>query len=124
MGQEPRNGNGRVGRIQALFREVNERVVETTTADRVPEPFEVLCECGSDDCVEPISISRDEYEAIRRIPTHFLVRHGHVVPDSERVVDREDGYVVVEKFGDAGMAALQLDPRRRRGQAEATHPQP
>jgi hypothetical protein len=122
MGQEPHNGNGRVGRIQALFREVNERVVETTTADRAPEPFEVLCECGSDECVEPISIARDDYEAIRRIPTHFLVRHGHVVPDSERVIAREDDYVVVEKFGAAGMAAVQLDPRRRGAKAEATHP--
>lgn len=122
MGQEAHKGNGRVGRVQALFREVNERVVETTTADRVPGPFEVLCECASDECVEPISISRDDYEAIRRVPTHFLVRHGHVVPDSERVAARGDDYVVVEKFGDAGMAAVQLDPRRRGAKAEATHP--
>jgi hypothetical protein len=36
-------------------------------------------------------------------------------------VAREDGYVVVEKFGDAGIAAVKLDPRRRT-KAEATEP--
>ncbi len=122
MGHEPHDGNGRVGRIQALFREVNERVVETSAADRSPEPFQVLCECGDDECVEPISLSRDDYEAIRRIPTRFLVRHGHVFPEAERVIATEDGFVVVEKFGDAGIAAVQLDPRRRRIKAKATDP--
>jgi hypothetical protein len=122
MGHEAHDGTGRVGRVQALFREVNERVVETTTGDRSPEPFEVLCECGSDGCVETIAISTGEYEAIRRIPTHFLVRHGHVVRDAERIVAREDDYLVVEKFGDAGIAAVRLDPRGRRINAEATDP--
>ena len=121
MRHETGNGNGKVGRTQALFREVNERVVETTVANGSPEPFELLCECGSDDCVEPVAISREDYEAIRRIPTHFVVRHGHVIPGAERVMTGADDYVVVEKFGDAGMAAVQLDPRRR-VKAEATDP--
>ncbi len=122
MGHEPHNRNGRVGRVQALFREVNERVVETIAADGSPGPLEILCECGSDECVEPISVSRDEYETVRRVPTHFLVRHNHVVPAAERIASRRDGYVVVEKFGEAGIAAVQLDPRRRRVKAEATDP--
>jgi len=57
----------------------------------------------------------EEYERVRRVPTHFLVLPGesHVFPDIERVVEDHDGYVVVEKFGDAGRMAAKLDPRSR-----------
>jgi hypothetical protein len=37
----------------------------------------------------------------------------HVFPDIERIVAKRDGYFVVEKFGEAGLAAIKLDPRSR-----------
>jgi hypothetical protein len=56
-----------------------------------------------------------EYEAVRRIPTHFLVspRPGHVFEDVENIAEQHEEYFVVEKYGEAGKAATRLDPRSR-----------
>ncbi len=104
-----------IGRHQALLREVNERIEELAeTFDRNDERA-ILCECGSSDCDERIVLREHEYEALRRIPTHFAVRPGHEMPEVERVVERHDEFVVVEKFGESAKAAIRLDPRRRAG---------
>lgn len=98
-------------RTQSLFRDVNERVVELTGPDT--EQVTVLCECANEDCSSVLFVAPDEYEAVRRHPTHFLVHRGHVVPGVERVLASIDGYVVVEKFGEAGSLAVALDSRRK-----------
>lgn len=98
---------------QSFFRDVNERVVELS-----PEPhaaLEVLCECADTACVEPIPISRDEYEAVREHPSRFPVHPGHVRPEVERVTAQNERYWVVEKFGKSGDVAEELDPRSRGG---------
>ena len=97
-------------RTQSLLRDVNERI-EAITAERSPDG-EILCECAHEGCAETIPVTLDEYDAVRRIPTHFFVRPGHDVPEIERVVDEMERYVVVEKFGEAGTVSLMLDPRR------------
>jgi len=102
-----------IGRHQALFREVNERIEELAEAFDLKGELEILCECGLGQCDERIALREDEYEALRRVPTHFAVRAGHEIPDVERVVERHDGFVVVEKFGESAKAAIRLDPRRR-----------
>ena len=96
---------------QAFFRDVNERVAEVSPEQR--ETLQVLCECADKGCVAGLAIKREDYDAIRRIPTHFPVKPHHVVREIERVVERLDGYWVVEKFGESGKAAIELDPRRR-----------
>ncbi len=104
-------------RTQSLFREVNERI-EEVTAGRSAHG-EVVCECADQTCAETIPLSLDEYEAVRRTSTHFLVRPGHDVREIERVVDETDRYIVVEKLDEAGSVAAALDPRSR-GAADAT----
>ncbi len=102
-----------IGRHQALFREVNERIGELTETFDLKDELTILCECGSGHCDERIALREDEYEQLRRIPTHFAVLPGHEIPEVERVVERHDGFVVVEKFGESAKAAIRLDPRRR-----------
>ncbi len=99
-------------RTQSLFREVNERIETITSEERLAES-EIACECADMDCVESIRLTLNEYEAVRRIPTHFLVAPGHDLPEIERVVEKNERYFVVEKFGAGGTAAVRLDPRRR-----------
>ena len=99
-------------RTQTLFREVNERMEEIGRDARLVDG-ELLCECANTDCAKPIPLTLTEYEAVRRIPTHFLVAPGHDVPAIERVVEANERYVVVEKLGEAGATAVRLDPRRR-----------
>jgi hypothetical protein len=101
---------------QALWREVNERMKDLNEAfDHSARFSEFLCECANRNCVEHVFMTVEEYERVRLVPTHFLVLPGerHVFPGVERVVEEHDGYVVVEKFGDAGRMATKLDPRSR-----------
>jgi hypothetical protein len=105
----------RLARNEALYREVNERVAEV--ADRFLEvesqtPVSFICECGAVTCTEPIITSLAEYEAIRSEPTRFAVVPGHELPEIEAVVERHEGYFVVEKHQeDAEEVARETDPR-------------
>ena len=104
----------RVARNEALFREVNERVKELNVGLHVDTP-EWVCECPDVECVQQIPLSLADYERIRRIPTHFLVLPGHVYAAVERVVEEHEGYVVVEKHGNAGAEAIRLDREEAAG---------
>ena len=59
-----------------------------------------LCECGLASCREPVRMPRGRYLEIRANPRRFFVRPGHEAPDVEMVVEREQGFNVVEKSDD------------------------
>lgn len=105
----------RVGKNEALFREVNERIMEVS--ERVvavdgEATLEFVCECSEEGCSEPVQLTLSEYESIRSEPTHFLVAPGHVwQPETEWPVRENETYAVVEKTGDAGDVASDKDPR-------------
>jgi hypothetical protein len=101
-----------MARNEALFREVNERIEDVQAGFSAEERVDFLCECGSDDCTQPISLTLGEYEQIRQNPEHFVVVPGHDVVDVERVVEQTDHYAVVEKLpGAPAKIALERDPR-------------
>ncbi len=105
------------GRAQSLFRAVNEQLDEFHRAHGGSGDF--VCECASHECVDPLSLTHGEYEAVRAVPTHFAVKEGHDVREFEHVVATHEGFVVVEKFGAAAEIADLHDPRRRlRGNGE------
>jgi hypothetical protein len=96
-------------RNQSLFRAINERIEEVNESFRLAlEEAEYVCECADNDCMDRIALTPEEYHEVRRVPTHFFIRREHVRPYFERVVQSRDGYVVVEKFGDAGAEAVAL----------------
>lgn len=102
----------RVAKNETLFREVNERIKEVNEPLALEEPSDYLCECGSRDCTEPISLTPAEYEQVRSEPTHFAVVSGHVVPNVESVVVEKDRYVIVEKSAPtAARIAIERAPR-------------
>ena len=109
------NGEARqVAQNQSLFRSVNEQIESLNERFGVPsERAEFVCECADDHCTERVTLTLGEYEDVRRVPTHFIVIHGHVNHQFETVVENVDGYVVVEKFGEAGKEAVKLDERQR-----------
>ena len=99
-------------RNEALFREVNERIEDVgTTLMPDDQPMEFLCECDDRDCVEKVSATRAEYEAIRAVGTHFVVLPGHEDPNVEHVVHQTERFLVVEKEGEAAHEAEESDPR-------------
>jgi hypothetical protein len=95
---------------QALIREVNERIEQVAEDAAYPE---FLCECADTNCVEMIELSIGEYEAIRSSPVRFPIKPGHDYPEFERVVEENENYAVVEKFGEAASIVKKLDPRLR-----------
>jgi hypothetical protein len=112
-----RERQARLAHNQSLFREVNERIEEIN--ERLEETSGTMvfaCECAATDCMESVSLTADEYEAVRRFPNHFFVKPGHVYAEVERIADHvgADGtrYEVVEKFGEGGKVAVELDQRR------------
>jgi hypothetical protein len=98
----------RAARNEALFREVNERVASLAGGGATESGF--VCECSDAACVERLHLARDEYHAVRQNPRGFILVPGHEGA-FERVVERHETYVVVEKLGDAGRISEQHDPR-------------
>jgi hypothetical protein len=103
----------RIGRNEALFREVNENIERiTATLEVSDESLKILCECGVPTCLEQLDVPVADYEGVRASPTLFLIRPGHEHADLEVVVEEHDGYHVVRKRdADAAQVARELDPR-------------
>ena len=105
----------RVGRNNATFRNANEQIGRSADEYGVGSLIPFLCECADPVCTSVIQLSADEYRAVRQHPRHFIQLPGHeaAAAEAERVVERHDGYVVVEKIGRAGEIAEAEDPRSR-----------
>ena len=107
----------RVGRNDASFREANERINDLAESMELEDgrmlPF--LCECADVSCTQIVQLTGPEYEAIRKHPARFFNAPGHEVNAKgwARVLEERDGYVVLDKVGDAAEVAEQLDPRTR-----------
>ena len=101
----------RIGEIESLFRNVNERIA--AAADRFDvESAEFYCECHDPACGKRVVVPLDAYEQVRTESTRFLHAPDHVESRFERIVARNTRYAIVEKFG-RGLASVvrRLDPR-------------
>ena len=99
-------------RQQVAFREVNERIAELRGEWGEPAVALFICECSDAACTQSVEISPDEYEQVRRNGARFVVLAGHQLPEVERVVEGNDRFLVVEKFGAAAVVARSADPRQ------------
>jgi hypothetical protein len=95
----------RTAKNESVFRAVNERISEVQEGFGDAELVGFLCECSRLGCREPVQAWLQEYAAVRANPRHFLVAHGHIDPDLERIVSRTERYMVIEKLGLAGEIA-------------------
>src|SRR6476469_7195579 len=107
----------RVAQNEILFRQVNERILEIETDSWRVDPIDFMCECGDLACTRVLQLTTDEYERLRADPKHFGVIPGHELPDVEHelpdveeVVETRPHYLVVEKFGELGQRAAEMDP--------------
>jgi hypothetical protein len=106
------DGNGeRIGRNEALLREVNEAIERGHWPSAADQPVRFRCECAALDCNQTIDLTIAQYERLREHPKRFVVVPGHEVADAETVITSGDGYLVVEKKDGAGEIAEQLDTR-------------
>jgi hypothetical protein len=104
----------KIARNNSAFREANERIASAAVghglAERGPLPF--LCECSDPRCTTIIHLTLDEYRRVRSNPRWFAHAAAHEVAVAGAVapVEEHDRYTLVEKIGQAGVAAVRLDP--------------
>ena len=103
----------RIGLNEAVFREVNERIEALARGFALTsQPLDLVCECGDASCVQRITMSHAAYEQLRSHPRRFAVYPGHEATDVEVIVDRHEGYDIVEKeTGAPERIAERTDPR-------------
>lgn len=101
----------RLSKNQALFREVNERVEKISEEITASGLLSFVCECSNPDCGTQIELTREEYERVRSVPSHFAVAVGHEILDIEDVVEATDRFEIVEKIEAGRSVALTSDPR-------------
>jgi hypothetical protein len=82
------------------FRAANETIqsrAEDLGADMDRLPF--LCECPIEGCTEILLMTPAQYKDVRRSPQHYMTAVGHEEAEQPvgEVIERHDGYVVVEK---------------------------
>jgi len=102
----------RIARIEALFRDVNERIAESAQRFN-SDQAEFVCECSDPACAERVPATLEEYEQIRADGTHFLVVPGHEDTRMEKVIERPHSRLaIVKKFNQIVAATVRrLDPR-------------
>jgi hypothetical protein len=102
----------RLAENEALFRDVNESISATAANQGVDEhSYEFLCECSDAGCSQRILLSIREYERVRTSGERFALIGGHEDPQIERIVERHEGYFVVQKLEPGAEVARELDPR-------------
>jgi hypothetical protein len=100
MGRRPPGAPGG----KALFREVNDRIYEVAAqlSDRSSRTrAEFVCECGAPDCCRQISMTLEEYEALRALRGRYAVALEHESQEPSYTRSRESSEPVVEQDGAA-----------------------
>jgi hypothetical protein len=104
----------RVALNEATFRRANEEIEATSASLGIDGRLPFICECADMTCTVMVQLTRQEYEAVRADPTHFLTVPGHARAAKGWAIDVETHgrYAVVAKIGDAAVVAAEHDPRR------------
>jgi hypothetical protein len=103
----------RLAANEALFRQVNERIVELT--DTWGGQLDLVCECANTECMRRVVLTVSEYEQLRQNSHHFAVLPGHEILDIEDVTERNDRYFIVEKHVETHEQVEESDPRSDAG---------
>jgi hypothetical protein len=97
----------RISKNEVVMRAANRELqrAEEEVGNGSEQRFDVLCECGREDCDGMLSLTVAEYEEIHRERDRFVILPGHNTPGIESVVEERDSYLVVDKFGEAEQIA-------------------
>lgn len=88
---------------EVIFRETNQDVADFIVEDEGPDTRTTLpfyCECSNTDCRDRIRLTPQTYTKLHKNKRQFIAVTGHEIPEIEKVVRQEDGFFVIEKYGD------------------------
>ena len=94
----------RLARNGALFRQVDERLPELSEGVQ-DGSMQFVCECSNEDCTATIKMNHAGYESVRAHSTFFVVAPGHEMLEVEKIIDRREGWTIVQKVSDSDYAA-------------------
>lgn len=114
----------RMAENEVFFRQQNEEMqksIEAFTAmakqdghddllDNDDTPLHFYCECSDENCRKRIELQPSKYDKIHKKRNRFLIICGHEAPSVEQVVERKDGFCVVEKLVPPPPLAPRLQP--------------
>jgi hypothetical protein len=100
-GGDPPTGVDKTWDFSLVGREINERIGAHTPLIIAGEKMSLVCECGDGDCQAFIQLTPEQYHGIRQNLTTFVVTKGHE-SHSERILSRNDSWLVVEKLPKVG----------------------
>ena len=101
----------RLGANEAVLRQINEGIERGQWPGEEEAPVGFRCECARLGCNLLLDLTLAEYEHVRSAPRRFVMIDGHELPTVEVVIERQPGYVIVEKKDEAGEHAKESDPR-------------
>ena len=101
----------RLAKNEAMFRAANEGAAGWEEQHVSSDRERYQCECADRACRQKVSLRRSDYEKVRSDPRHFFVVPGHEIPDIETVIERNEGWVVVEKPPEVADTVERLNPR-------------
>lgn len=88
------------------FREANARIHQVAEDLEIDGAIPFVCECEQPDCRRLVRLGGADYARARASPRHFVLATGHPYR-SGRIVAEGDGWMIVEKSGEAGRIAEQ-----------------
>jgi uncharacterized protein (DUF1499 family) len=100
----------RLAQNEDFFREVNERINDSAESHGTSvHDYEFFCECSDTTCMARVALTLAEYKHVRAEPTRFVVKNNHVIREIEHVVESVPDHMVIEKHGEAGRIAVELE---------------
>ena len=103
----------RVAENDAAFRVANEAIRAKAGEWEMDGLLPAICECADTSCTKVLHLTTGDYEEVRANSRWFINAPGHHVNAQGwvTVVGEREGYVIVEKIGEAGEIVEELDPR-------------
>jgi hypothetical protein len=90
------------------------RQAENENSFGTAEPtFDLRCECGGNACAERLAVGVSDYLRVRKWDGRFFLVPGHQDLELENLVERHNGWLVVQTH--EPFRALPPDERRRPG---------
>ena len=82
----------RAARNEAVFREVNEKILEVDERFGSGTQGEFICECADDGCIERLQVPVAVYTAVRGHSRRFVIAPDHDDPALETMSERHEKF--------------------------------